>query len=158
MERPPNKLLTLVLVHEPPRVLLGMKKTGFGAGWWNGFGGKVQPDETVEAAARRELLEEVGIDVHVLEEVGLLYFEFENDPVLHECHVFRGSGVVGEPVETDEMITPQWFHEDEIPYDRMWKGDDRWVPLFLEGKRFEGTLRFDADNNFLGDDVRTMLA
>lgn len=40
-----NKLLTLVL--------LGMKKRGFGAGKWNGFGGKVQPGETIEEAARR---------------------------------------------------------------------------------------------------------
>lgn len=40
-----NKLLTLVL--------LGMKKRGFGAGKWNGFGGKVQPGETIEEAARQ---------------------------------------------------------------------------------------------------------
>lgn len=48
-----NKLLTLVLVVQPGRVLLGMKKRGFGAGKWNGFGGKVQPGETIEQAARR---------------------------------------------------------------------------------------------------------
>lgn len=48
-----NKLLTLVLVVQPGRVLLGMKKRGFGAGKWNGFGGKVQPGETIEEAARR---------------------------------------------------------------------------------------------------------
>ncbi len=148
-----RKLLTLVMVHEPPRVLLGMKKTGFGAGWWNGFGGKVQPGESIEEAAHRELREEAGIGVMMLERVGLLFFEFTNDPVLHECHVFRGSNVIGEPVETDEM-RPEWFQDDAIPYEKMWKGDDRWVPLFLQGKRFEGTLRFDADNNFLGDDVR----
>lgn len=151
-----NKLLTLVMVHEPPRVLLGMKKTGFGAGWWNGFGGKVHVGESVEDAAHRELREEASIGVRVLERAGLLFFAFENDPVLHECHVFRGSGVIGEPMETDEMVTPRWFHEHDIPYDAMWKGDDRWMPLFLEGKRFEGTLRFDAENNFLGDDVRAL--
>lgn len=48
-----SKLLTLVLVVQPGRVLLGMKKRGFGAGKWNGFGGKVQPGETIEDAARR---------------------------------------------------------------------------------------------------------
>lgn len=48
-----NKLLTLVLVVQPGRVLLGMKKRGFGAGKWNGFGGKVQPGETIEEAARQ---------------------------------------------------------------------------------------------------------
>jgi len=48
-----STLLTLVLVLQPGRVLLGMKKRGFGAGKWNGFGGKVQTGETIEAAARR---------------------------------------------------------------------------------------------------------
>jgi len=48
-----RKLLTLVFIIEPDRILLGMKKRGFGAGWWNGFGGKVQPDETIEEAAKR---------------------------------------------------------------------------------------------------------
>lgn len=48
-----SKLLTLVLVVQPGRVLLGMKKRGFGAGRWNGFGGKVQSGETIEDAARR---------------------------------------------------------------------------------------------------------
>ena len=47
------KLLTLVLVVQPGRVLLGMKKRGFGVGKWNGFGGKVQPGESIEEAARR---------------------------------------------------------------------------------------------------------
>lgn len=48
-----TRLFTLVLVVQPPRVLLGMKKRGFGAGLWNGFGGKVQPGESIEEAARR---------------------------------------------------------------------------------------------------------
>jgi hypothetical protein len=36
-------------------VLLGRKKRGFGEGYVNGFGGKVEPGETVEAAAAREV-------------------------------------------------------------------------------------------------------
>lgn len=53
MERPPNKLLTLLFVLEPGRVLLGMKKRGFGVGRWNGFGGKVQLGESIEEGAIR---------------------------------------------------------------------------------------------------------
>ncbi len=52
-----RRLYTLVFLldgdRDRDRVLLGMKKRGFGAGKWNGFGGKVDPGETiVEAAAR----------------------------------------------------------------------------------------------------------
>jgi 8-oxo-dGTP pyrophosphatase MutT (NUDIX family) len=65
-----GKLLTLVLVFCPEqgRILLGMKKRGFGMGFFNGFGspswnsahvvgGKVEKGEEVDAAAQRELNE-----------------------------------------------------------------------------------------------------
>lgn len=152
----PRKLVTLVLVQDGTSVLLGMKKDGFGGGWWNGFGGKVEAGEAVEAAARRELMEEAGIDVEKLEHAGLLFFDLEGDEQLHECHVFRGSGVIGEPVETSEMITPRWFHESEIPYDQMWKGDEAWIPLFVRGARFEGILTFDAHHHLLSAAVRSV--
>ena len=35
-------------------LLLGMKLRDFGKGYWNGFGGKVDPGETIEEAAVRE--------------------------------------------------------------------------------------------------------
>ena len=53
VSRPPNKLLTLLFVLTPGKVLLGMKKRGFGKGRWNGFGGKVQEGETIEDGAIR---------------------------------------------------------------------------------------------------------
>lgn len=37
----PSKILTLLLIHQQPRILLAMKKKGFGKGKYNGFGGKV---------------------------------------------------------------------------------------------------------------------
>ena len=58
-----RKVLTLVLLREDNRVLLGMKKRGFGAGKWNGFGGKLEAGETVVEAAAREVREECGYDV-----------------------------------------------------------------------------------------------
>ena len=36
-------------------MLLGQKKRGFGEGYYNGFGGKVEPGETVAQAAAREV-------------------------------------------------------------------------------------------------------
>jgi len=58
----PNKVMTLVLVTNGnySRILLGMKKRGLGIGKWNGFGGKLEPGESIEAAAAREL-HEVGV-------------------------------------------------------------------------------------------------
>jgi 8-oxo-dGTP pyrophosphatase MutT (NUDIX family) len=33
-----------------------LKKRGFGAGYYNGFGGKVEPGESIEQAAQREVI------------------------------------------------------------------------------------------------------
>jgi len=48
-----NKILTLAFVRRKGEILLGYKKRGFGAGKWNGFGGKVEAGETIEDAAKR---------------------------------------------------------------------------------------------------------
>ena len=48
-----NKLLTLAFIKDSSKILLGYKKRGFGIGRWNGFGGKVQPGESIENAAKR---------------------------------------------------------------------------------------------------------
>lgn len=143
-----RRLLTLVLVHQPhaDRVLLGMKKRGFGMGRWNGFGGKVQEGESVAQAAQRELREEAGIEAEDLMPAGALEFTFAGSPDIHEVHVFRASRISGEPTESEEM-RPQWFAVDDVPFDAMWPDDRHWFPLFLEGMPFRGAFAFDEDAN-----------
>ena len=51
----PPKILNLVIPHIDGRLLLGRKLRGFGEGYVNGFGGKVEVGETIEASARREV-------------------------------------------------------------------------------------------------------
>jgi hypothetical protein len=41
----PLSIQNLCLFRKDGQILLAMKKRGFGAGKWNGYGGKVQPDE-----------------------------------------------------------------------------------------------------------------
>lgn len=48
-----RKILTLVLIKKPNEVLLGYKKRGFGVNKWNGFGGKVEANESISQAAIR---------------------------------------------------------------------------------------------------------
>ncbi len=143
-----RKILTLCVIHEHPRVLLGMKKRGFGAGRWNGFGGKLTPGESIEDAARREVREEAGINVVSLEKRGIIEFEFEGNPEILEVHIFHSDVFEGIPNESEEM-RPEWFHKDEIPFDEMWPDDIYWFPLFLEGKKFSGRFLFGKDDRIL---------
>ncbi len=138
-----KKILTLCLIHQPPRILLGMKKRGFGAGRWNGFGGKISGSETIEEAACREVKEEAGIEVGDLHKVGILDFEFQGNPQILQVHLFHASDFTGEPTESEEM-KPVWFPVDQIPFPTMWSSDHHWMPLFLAGKKFTGRFLFDG--------------
>ncbi|XP_017289026.1 7,8-dihydro-8-oxoguanine triphosphatase isoform X1 [Kryptolebias marmoratus] len=143
-----SKLLTLVLVVQPGRVLLGMKKRGFGAGKWNGFGGKVQPGESIEDAAKRELQEESGLTVDALEKIGNIKFEFVGETQLLDVHIFRADAFHGEPTESDEM-RPQWFDSDKIPFSQMWVDDILWFPLMFQKKKFVGYFKFQGHDVIL---------
>ncbi len=140
-----KKLLTLCIIHQHPKVLLGMKKRGFGVGRWNGFGGKVSPGEKIEDAAKREMFEEAGIKLKNLDKVAIIEFEFKGNPEILETHIFKSNDFDGVPTESEEM-KPQWFCIDEIPFKEMWPDDIYWIPLFLKGKKFKGKFLFgEAD-------------
>ena len=147
-EKKYKTILTLCMIHQHPRVLLGMKKRGFGAGKWNGFGGHVEKGETIEAATRREIMEEAGLEVGALEKHGVIEFEWQEKPEILEVHVFRTNTFSGEPQESEEM-KPQWFEVENLPYEEMWVDDKYWSPLLFAGKKFTAKFLFDSADNVI---------
>ena len=153
-----KKILTLLIIHKDDKVLLGLKKRGFGMGKWNGFGGKVDKGETIEEAAKRELFEEAGLAVNDMEKAGVLDFEWASfakasagqagPSEVWEVNIFKATDFSGEPQETEEM-KPQWFLVNEIPFEKMWADDKYWFPLFFAGKKFTGKFVFDGKNNII---------
>ena len=144
----PTTVMTVVLVRQGTRILLGMKKLGLGVGRWNGFGGKVEQGETIEEAARREAKEEASIEVGTLKPVGVCEFHSPVRPFVIQLHIFETKEFTGAPTESDEM-RPQWFGLNALPTDAMWKSDLLWWPLYVEGKKFKGRFVFDTEDNVL---------
>lgn len=141
--------LVLPLRGQPPRqVLLGLKRTGFGAGKLTGIGGKVEPGEEAAHAAARELEEEVGLVAHPgdLQPTARLAFQFPYRPVWSTVmHVFllwswRGTPAAGREIE------PAWYSVDSIPYAQMWSDTGYWLPRVLAGEKIQGHFVFCADN------------
>lgn len=145
-----KKILTLCMIHTDRKILLGMKKRGFGVGKWNGFGGKIEEGESLEETAMREVQEECGLMVHLTLEniVGVHNFYMQADDEHLEVHVFSVDTFEGSLIESEEM-KPQWFDIGDIPYEDMWEDDKDWLPLMLRGGKFKGEYTFGTEGNIL---------
>ncbi len=144
---------------EGDQILLAMKKRGFGAGFWNGVGGKAKLGESVSIAVRREAWEEIGIHVIEAEKVALLHFYFPEDEGKkdwnQDVHVFFIKRWLGKPKESEEM-NPQWFKIDDLPFEEMWADDRFWLPRVLLGEKIEGWFRFDEKTGLLDQEIKNV--
>lgn len=151
-----DRTYSLALLLRGDNILLAMKKRGFGAGKWNGAGGKLEANETIEQAMIRECQEELTITPTVFQKVA--YHDFllgaDTDQPWHQwAHVYIVTEWQGEPAETEEMA-PQWFALDNIPYTQMWDDDIHWLPRVLEGKLLDTSFTFDSAEHMLTKDIR----
>ncbi|MCX7783319.1 MAG: NUDIX domain-containing protein [Meiothermus sp.] len=141
-------VLVLPLDRPQHRILLGFKKTGFGAGRYGGFGGKLQAGETLVVAAVRELREESGLLARPqnLWYAAQLEFLFPACPDWNRTlHVFRLEFWEGEPQESRE-VRPQWFGFDQLPFKQMWADAPYWLPQVLLGSRPRMRFTYRTDN------------
>jgi 8-oxo-dGTP pyrophosphatase MutT (NUDIX family) len=135
------------------RILLAMKKRGFGMGRWNGVGGKPKPDETVIQCARREAKEEIGVKVGKLNKIGMIRFRFKyNENYNQNVHFFICENWEGIPAESEEM-KPRWFKVDKIPYSKMWPDDKFWMPIALQDKKIAGSILFGKDDKIIENNI-----
>ncbi|HEY4523988.1 MAG TPA: 8-oxo-dGTP diphosphatase [Candidatus Paceibacterota bacterium] len=153
------KNTTLCFLVKENKVLLAMKKRGFGAGKWNGVGGKITEGEDIKDATIREANEEIGVTINAadLKNHGSIKFSFENNPDWNqEVHIFITEKWEGEPAESEEM-KPQWYLHSDLPFSEMWLDDPYWLPKVLAGKKVEGEFFFNNNGSeILKFDVREM--
>jgi 8-oxo-dGTP diphosphatase len=106
-----------VLVVRDGHVLLGRRLGSHGAGTWSAPGGSLEFGESIEQCARRELLEETGLEIGPVE-LG----PYTNDIFLEEREHFVTLLVVarsttGTPanLEPDRCEGWSWFKWNELP-------------------------------------------
>ena len=94
IERTPVDVAVGVLIDAQGRFLLTSRPAGkVYAGHWEFPGGKLEAGETVEQALRRELHEELGIDIAAVQAWKIELMDYPHARVrLHFCKVFEWAG------------------------------------------------------------------
>lgn len=107
---PPLSPAVLVLVHDGDRVLLAQKP-----GWGKRYSliaGFVEPGESLEECARREVFEEVGIEVDAPVYAGSQPWPFPHQVMIAFLARYTGGAML---IEAAELADAAWFSFDALP-------------------------------------------
>lgn len=115
-------------------------------GWWNLAGGGMEAGETVDEALRREVREEVGIEIEIDRLVGVYSKPQKSEVVMtFWCHPAGGT-----PGLSDEVSEVGWFTIDQLP--------DRFLPKhqqrLLDAQRHAAQVIITAQRSSTEDDQR----
>jgi NAD+ diphosphatase len=101
----------IVLVRDGSRVLLA-RSPGFPEGMYSVLAGFVEPGESIEEAIRREVREEVGIEVTNLRYFGSQPWPFPNSLMIGFTTEYAGGELEIDPAEIEDA---GWYETGEFP-------------------------------------------
>jgi 8-oxo-dGTP diphosphatase len=138
---------TLCHIRRGRELLLKKATRGISVGKWNGPGGKIEPGESPEAGAAREVFEETGLTVKRLFHHGTILFFMDGGRRLDiRVHLFSTGDFAGRARSTEEGRV-RWFPLNGLPWGAMWDDDRYWFPAMLSGGRFEAKFYYDSGNH-----------
>ena len=111
------------IIHQGGRILATQRGYGDYKGWWEFPGGKMEPGETQEQAIRREIAEELNVQICVERKVCTVEYDY---PQFHlVMHCFWCSMAGGE-LELKEHESAQWLERSQ------WESVE-WLPADVLG-------------------------
>lgn len=111
----PAPAVCALLLDDAGRVLLARRAVEPAAGKWDIIGGFLDEFEQPLDALRRELREELDVEVEPLELVAAVTDRYgeEGNATLNVCWTARI--VSGEPTPSEELAEVRWFEPNELP-------------------------------------------
>ena len=105
------------ILNENNELLLQQRKKSPEAGYWSIPGGRLEMFETFEEAVKREIKEEVGVDIQVIDELGICDHIIKSEQKhwvspSFLCKIIKGKPTIMEP---DEHADLKWFSLEELP-------------------------------------------
>jgi len=138
------KLATLCYVRRGEQTLMVhrvKKAQDMHQGKWNGLGGKLEPGESPEECARREILEESGLEVKELTWKGVLTFPGFSNGEDWYAFVFVARVKEGELIDSPEGDL-KWVEKYELLDLNLWGGDRIFLPWLDQPGMFSGKFTY----------------
>ena len=105
-----------VYVRKKGKLLLGLRKGGYGAGTWGAPGGKMEMWETPEECALREVREETDLAIANLKLIGVVDDQDRSNGTHYVTISYLADWKSGEPVsEPGKFEKWRWFGKGELP-------------------------------------------
>ena len=139
------KLATLCYVRKNQQTLMihrVKKENDMHAGKWNGLGGKLEPGETPEECARREVFEESGLRVKTLTLKGVITFPGFYDEEDWYTFLFVIDPFEGELIDSPEGHL-KWIPNSELLNLNLWPGDLIFIPWLDQPGFFSGKFVYE---------------
>ncbi|KAM7321694.1 hypothetical protein ACRRTK_019786 [Alexandromys fortis] len=113
--------VVITLVTDGARCLLA-RQSSFPKGMYSALAGFCDIGENVEEAIRREVAEEVGLEVENLQYSTSQHWPFPNSSLMIACHATAKPGQTEIQVNPRELEAAAWFSLDEVAAALMRKG------------------------------------
>ena len=110
---PPHKVIGVAVIwNDKEQILIDRRRQkGAMGGLWEFPGGKIEPGETIEECIKREIDEELAIDIQIGEHLITIdhtYSDLRVTLTVHECRHLEG---FPQPLECDEI---RWVNLEQL--------------------------------------------
>lgn len=122
-----------IVVFPSGKILFIKRKTPVFKGYWALPGGRMEEGETVDEAVVREIKEETGLTVKVVEKIGEYDERGAQDGIEYDYHAtcFHVSPVEGETKpQNEEVETIKLFHPKALPRELAFRHSDMLEDYF----------------------------
>jgi len=124
---------TTILARLPDQRIVLIKRRDTGR--WGLPGGVIDWGEDIATAAKRELLEETGLELLSLQRLVGVYSSFERDPRVHSISILIEAQAQGELLakDLDEVLEVQAFLPQDIPLGNLSHDHEQQLKDYLQG-------------------------
>ena len=115
-------VVSAAIIRKENRIFATQRGYGEWKDWWEFPGGKIEPDETPENALKREIQEELSVEINVDEFLCTVQYDYPKFHLTMHCYL---CSLLTEALHLNEHEAAKWLSKDELD-------SVKWLPADLE--------------------------